>query len=85
MLRNIKNNYLKNLEGLGADDRDVFLISNHEPLKWDFPRLRQAILDDLPIRLRECLISSITSLYKDTLKQEVEILRGNYTVQLDFA
>jgi hypothetical protein len=72
---------LDNLEDVGAYDEVLFLISNHDPDKWDFDRLTQAILDVLPLRQKESLTLSLdllTSHSKDILKRKVEILRGSY-------
>ena len=83
MLNEIRQDCLKYLKGFGVNDEIVFLISNHDPAKWDFDRLTQAILDGLPLRLKESLTLSLnllTTLSKDLLKRKVEILRGNYPV-----
>ena len=88
MLNDIRQDCLKNLKGFGADDKVVFLISNHKPVKWDFDRLTQGILDVLPLRQKESLTLSLnllTSLSKDLLTRKVDILRGNYRVLLNFA
>ena len=55
------------------------MISNHNPAKWDFDRLCQAILDTLPIYQRESLtlsLSILTSLSTDILQRKVEILKN---------
>ncbi len=85
MLNTIREDCWKNLKDLVADKKDVFLISNCETAKWDFNRLRQAILDGLPQRQKESLSLSIdlsTSRSKGLLKRKVDILRGNYRVEL---
>jgi hypothetical protein len=87
-LEEIRGNCLENLKSFGADDNVVFLISNHNGVKWDFDRLTKAILDGLPHRQKECLTLSLnllTSLSKDLLKRKVDTLRGNYRVLLNFA
>ena len=69
---------MKNLEGVSEEI--VFLISNRYPTKWDFNNLTQAILDILPLPLKESLTLSLnllTTISKDLLKRKVEILRGN--------
>lgn len=45
MLSKIRCKCLANLGDLLDNERDVFLISNHQPEKWDFARLTQAIFD----------------------------------------
>jgi iron uptake system EfeUOB component EfeO/EfeM len=87
MLEKIRNNCCENLEGLIDTNKDVFLISNHHQEKWDFPRLEQAIIDSLPFRQSECITLSLhqlTSLSKNILEQKIKILRGSYTVYLNF-
>ena len=81
MLRNIRSLCLENLKMVGVKDNDVFLISSHEPAKWDFDRLTGAILDGLPDRLKESLTLSLdlmTTQSKDILKRKAEALRGSY-------
>ena len=83
MLKKIRGNCLENLQDLEGDDKVLFLISNHDPDKWDFDRLTRAILDALPCRQTESLTLSLdllTSQSKDILKRKVEILRGNHGV-----
>ena len=87
MLNDIRKYCLKNLKSFGADDKDVFLISNCYPAKWDFARLTHAILDVLPLHQKESLTLSLNLLTwhsKDILKRKVEILRGNYREKLTF-
>jgi hypothetical protein len=87
-LEEIRGDCLEILKSFGANDKVVFLISNHKPVKWDFDRLTQAILDVLPLRQKESLTLSLnllTSLSKDLLKRKIDILRGNYRVSLNFA
>ena len=77
-LRKIRSYCLENLHGL-LEKEDVFLISNHHPIKWDFARLSQAILDALPMYQQVSLtlsLSILTSLSTDILKKKVEILQG---------
>jgi hypothetical protein len=75
MLEGIREECLNNLEGLNVE---VFLISNYDPDKWDFPRLRQSIKDVLPLRQKEALTLALTTLSKDEVKKTVEMLRGKY-------
>ena len=81
MLRNIRSRCLESLKMVEVKDNDVFLISNHEPAKWDFARLTGAILDGLPDRLKESLTLSLdlmTTQSKDILKRKADALRGSY-------
>ena len=79
----IREDCLASLRSFGADDEVVFLISNDEPTKWDFARLTAAILDGLPVRLKESLTLSLdflTTQSKDLLKRKADVLRGNFNV-----
>lgn len=72
MLKKIHSYCLENLHGLLEKENNIFLISNHYPARWDFPRLSQAILDALPMYQQESLILSLsilTSLSTDILKK----------------
>ena len=77
-LNEIREDCRKNLSKLAASKKNLFLISNRQKDKWDFPRLRQAILDGLEPQQRESLILSLTSDSKDVMKLKVKTLRGNY-------
>ena len=81
MLRNIRSRCFESLKMVGVKDNDVFLISNHEPAKWDFACLTEAILDGLPDRLKESLTLSLDLMItksKDILKRKADALRGSY-------
>ena len=85
MLRKIKNDCVMQLKELGMSDKDVFLISNHHPNKWDFDRLTKAILDTLPFKKKEHLtlsLNTFTSASNDVIIRKVEVLRGNNSVFL---
>ena len=75
----IKRDCLKNLEALEVKSKDVFLISNKMTTKWEFARLTGAILDGLPLRLKESLtltLDLLTTQSKDILKRKADVLRG---------
>ena len=74
-LSEIREECRENLRNLTASNKNVFLISNHHKDKWDFPCLRQAILDVLPPPKKESLTFSLTSDTKDAIKRKVEVLR----------
>ena len=81
----IREGCLASLRSFGADNEVVFLISNDEPTKWDFARLTAAILDGLPVRLKESLTLSLdllTTQSKDLLKRKADVLRGNLNVAI---
>ena len=60
MLMKIRCKCSENLGDLLSNGKDVFLISNHEPDKWDFVRLTQAILDAFTRFQRESLTLSLS-------------------------
>ena len=77
--RNCKENLVDEAGNPISSENDIFLISNHDPEKWDFSRLTEAILDALPRYKREALtmsLNALTSLSKDILKRKVQILYG---------
>ena len=79
MLKEIRADCSKNLGHLQSNTKDIFLISNHHPAKWEFDRLRKAILDVLPRYQRESLTLSLgvlKSLSTEMLKRKVEVLKG---------
>ena len=80
MLEKIRRNCVESLGDLLSNERDIFLISNHDPDKWDFARLTQAILDALTRYQRESLTLSlgnvITRSSDDIFQRKVDVLRG---------
>ena len=80
-LEKMRRNCMENLVDetgkpiIGEDG--IFLISNHDPDKWDFSRLTEAILDALPRYQQEALtlsLDALTSFSKNILKRKVEAL-----------
>ena len=87
VLQKIRRNFKENLvdeAGKPISNEDfVFLISNHDPDKWDFSRLTKAILDALPRYKRETLtlsLNNLTVLSKGILKRKVAIFKGRMFV-----
>ena len=80
MLTKIRRNCLESLGDLLTDEQDIFLISNHEPEKWEFARLTQAILDALTRHQRENMTLSlgkvITRSSNEIFQRKVDVLRG---------
>ena len=77
MLQKIRSDSAENLGDLLRDERDIFLISNHDRDKWDFARLLQAILDALPTYQRGSMVLSLSNyVTTDILQKKVEVLRG---------
>ena len=79
MLEKIRRDCAENLNDLLSNEQDIFLITNHDPSKWDFDRLTQAILCVLQTLQRESLTLSLgvfRSLSTEMLKKKVEVLKG---------
>ncbi|KAJ7376177.1 hypothetical protein OS493_036291 [Desmophyllum pertusum] len=82
MLETIRRDCLTNLvdddESQLSNEQNIFLISNHDPAKWEFAKLTQAILDALPTYQRESLTLSLdilTSLSPQFLQRKVQVLK----------
>ena len=79
MLEKIRRDCAENLSDLLSNEQDIFLISNHDPSKWEFDRLTQAILCMLQTLQRESLTLSLgvfRSLSTEMLKKKVKVLQG---------
>ena len=77
-LKIIRENCLKHLKGSMTCEEDLFLINNNDTNKWDFDRLRHAILNFEP-RRRESLLLRLHLLTKEVIKRKINSLRGNYS------
>ena len=79
MLEKIRADCSENLVHLQSNSEGIFLISNHCTAKWEFDRLRKAIVNGLPKYKQDSLILSLgvlTSLSTEMLKKKVEVLKG---------
>lgn len=88
MLTKIRRDYFERLGDLLSNEKDVFLISNHEPENWEFARLTEAILvevkrcqrEALTRNQRESMILSlgrvVTRSCNETFPRKVNVLRG---------
>ncbi|XP_028404347.1 uncharacterized protein LOC114526992 [Dendronephthya gigantea] len=76
-LQTIKTDCSKSLKLANAplNDNDIFLISNHNPDKWDFARLTTAINDQLPSRVRESFLFTVAVFSEGILRRKVEKLK----------
>ena len=54
----------------------VFLISNHHWDKWDFSKLVEAIVENLPENLQEALIMSLLIPSISVIKNKVKVFKG---------
>ena len=65
--RNCKENLVDEAGNPISSEDDIFLISNHDPDKWDFSRLTEAI--------HILSLNALISLSKGILKRKVEVLK----------
>ncbi|CAB4016205.1 interferon-inducible GTPase 5-like [Paramuricea clavata] len=75
ILKEIRENCVKNVKALISSEDEIFLISNYHKDKWDFDRLIAAISDALPVRQRESLTLSLSNVTRECLKRKAKILR----------
>ena len=81
--RNCKENLVDEAGKPISNEDFVFLVSNHDPDKWDFSLLTKAILEALPRYKRETLtlsLNNLTVLSKGILKRKVAIFKGRMFV-----
>ena len=88
MLKEIRRDCLERLGDLLSNEKDIFLISNHEPENWEFARLTEAILGAVKRCQREALTRSqresmilslsrvITRSCNENFQRKVDVLRG---------
>ena len=57
---------------------EVFLISNHYWDKWDFSKLVEAIVENLPESLKEALIMSLLIPSISVVSNKVKVLKGRF-------
>ena len=77
-LKALKKDCAKNLESFSFSKEKIFLVSSHYPAKWEFERLKQAILGQLPARQKEALMLSLHTVSKDILEEKITLLKGMY-------
>ena len=75
-VKQLKENCVKNLQNFNFTTEKIFLISSFAPAKWDFDRLKKAILDELPFMQKESLAFAMRSHSKDMVNEKIEILRS---------
>ena len=76
MIKRIQNNCYENVKEFGICEEKIFLISNRCQDKWDFSRLVDAVVQQLPDNQKEALTLSLRILSEDVLKKKVEVLRS---------
>ena len=77
LLTKIRRNCLESLGDLLTDEQDIFLISNHQPEKWEFVRLTMAILDAVTGYHKESMTLLLRKVVANFIFQrKVKMLRG---------
>ena len=76
MLEQLKNDCFKNLQSFDFSDEKIFLVSNHYLAKWDFDRLKKAILDQLPSKQKESLTFSLRAHSESIIAEKIKTLKG---------
>ena len=76
MLEKMKNDCFKNLQSFAFSGEKIFLVSNHHPAKWDFDRLKKAILDQLPLKQKESLTLSLRACSGIIIAEKIKTLKG---------
>lgn len=80
-LEEIRGDCAQNLKAFSFSEEKIFLVSSHHPAKWDFERLKQAILDQLPSKQKEALLLALHTVSKDILKEKIALLKSRYHYQ----
>lgn len=75
MLEETRSRCSEVLGDLLSSKQDIFLISNHYPKKWDFPKLTEAILDAMPKYKQESLTLALKSFSPEIIRRKVETLK----------
>nr|XP_030736215.1 T-cell-specific guanine nucleotide triphosphate-binding protein 1-like [Globicephala melas] len=75
VLQQIRDDYLAILSNLGVSNPCVFLISNFHPDKFDFPRLQETLLQDLPAHKRYTFVLQLSNLSDAFLEVKRVILK----------
>ena len=76
MLRMIRDDCIKSIQGFDVKEKNIFLISSFVPAKWDFHRLQKEILNRLPIKQKESLMFTLRTTSKDVLKEKIKHLKA---------
>ncbi|CAB3997456.1 interferon-inducible GTPase 5-like [Paramuricea clavata] len=78
MLKKIRDDCVENLRNFSFGEEKIFLVSNHNPAKWDFHRLEEAILEQLPAKQKEALTLTMRTDSKVILREKIKLLKGMY-------
>ncbi|XP_019389452.1 PREDICTED: interferon-inducible GTPase 5-like [Crocodylus porosus] len=74
ILNKIRDNCMENLQKGKVDFRQVFLVSNWCTSKYDFPRLQETLVHELPSYKRLAFLRSLPNLAKEILEEKKKYL-----------
>ncbi|XP_067403991.1 interferon-inducible GTPase 5-like [Emydura macquarii macquarii] len=75
ILNAIRENCIKSLEAGGMASPQVFLVSRWEMGKYDFPKLQEVLVDELPSHKQLTLLRSLSNISKEILEKKKEQLQ----------
>ncbi|XP_046843750.1 interferon-inducible GTPase 5-like [Xenia sp. Carnegie-2017] len=76
VMKRMRKNCLKNLEGLIHHEKDVFLIDNKVTEKYDFQRLKESIAKSLPEEKQESFVASLDKSTHAIIRIKANFLRA---------
>ena len=76
VIRKIRTDIADHLRKEKCEDVPVFLIDNYKPTKYEFEKLKQQIINDLPELERKALIFSLQSTSEEMIRLKVAELRS---------
>uniref|UniRef100_F6ZK67 IRG-type G domain-containing protein n=1 Tax=Monodelphis domestica TaxID=13616 RepID=F6ZK67_MONDO len=75
VLQQIQENCLQNLRKVGIEDPQVFLISNFELASFDFPKLQDILVEELPAHKRHVFLLSLPNISEAAINQKKAALQ----------
>ena len=76
VLEKIRNYCVANLAQCGIENPDVYLISNHYNMLYDFRRLGEDLLKAFPNFKRDSLTLSLNAFSEEMIKEKKKLLKG---------
>ncbi|XP_046843681.1 interferon-inducible GTPase 1-like [Xenia sp. Carnegie-2017] len=76
VMKRMRENCLKNLEGLIHDEKDIFLIDNRITEKYDFQHLKESIAEALPEEKQESFVASLDKSTHAIIRIKANFLRA---------
>ena len=76
VLEEMKKSCMENLGDLIKDKKNIFLIDNKAPGKFDFQRFKESITEALPHEKREPFVDSLVKVTPVIIRIKANLLRG---------